>query len=219
MEKRILNQWAILALIFVGVSCGANEPADESAEEIEEIALHENYEEIGPCEGADMDEEVTEETQEEGSNHFTSFEVGLYLSDPDTEAPTNVRDEPNGKVIFKLDEEDIMLDIIGGQNGWLKVNRISSEMTDYLEDGETGWIHSSVCAGNLRNYDGREVEIYEGPNTEAPVVYTIKDMEAFVRVIDGSGDYVKIKYEKDGKKYEGWLKADMVCGNPYTSCS
>ena len=205
----------MLPLLLLGVSCGSTDNSTDEAEELEEIVYEESTLEEAVCEQAAVEDEELGEI----IPAFSEFNVGLYLNDPDPEGPTNVRAEPGGEVVLELPKDDFMINVIGAENGWLKINEISSVEEDIEIPGGVAWIHYSVCAGDLRNYGGTPVETFQKPEENGDMVDTITEEEMMVRVVDGSGDWVEIYYTRDGIEYYGWIKAEMICGNPYTTCS
>lgn len=183
---------------------------------MEEVVLEETNDMVDSPEEA---EAIEDEVFDQAVVGYSEFNVGLYLNDPDPEGPTNVRAEPNGEVILTLPKDDFMINVIGAENGWLKINEISSAEEDLEIPGGEAWIHYSVCAGDLRNYGGTPVETFQKPEENGDMVDSIIEEEMMVRVVNGVGNWVLIRYDRDGIVYDGWIKADMICGNPYTTCS
>ncbi|WGD34534.1 hypothetical protein [Olleya sp. YS] len=73
---------------------------------------------------------------------FVPFEVALA---DDSNSNTNVRYEPNGEVVLQLNKDDLfVLQVTDYNNGWLKIDQISSVYYGYEISNVDGWIHQST---------------------------------------------------------------------------
>lgn len=213
MEKRIIALAFVSTLLFYGCSSSENKTETSEISETKEVI----FEETQPEEEAIQ--EVVEDIPIEEENSESVFAVMVFLMDPD-EGVTNVRQTPNGEIVHALpNNDDYMFEVIGAENGWLKISMIDHMERSFDLPKGYAWIHSSVVAATTRNYDGKPIKLYNGPGEDQGKAATIAEAEAIVHIIDGSGDWVKVSVEHEGKQVEGWMKADMICGNPYTTCS
>jgi ankyrin repeat protein len=126
---------------------------------------------------------------------------------------TNVRDKPEGKVIFTIPGQT--------KNRWMRAVRVSEQRGDWfsveLYDGRKGWMHTSVlgCFSSSTWRDGTK---------EAPFLFKAADYKAereaisenqpmFLRGTDGTWAKVACT-DKNGKKREGWLPRESRALNP-----
>ncbi len=147
---------------------------------------------------------------EEYTKDGTIPSLDVYLDDPDKTA-TNIRQEPNGKIITKLDEQSdyFTLRITEEKNGWFKVVKaIGVEGNNIAIPGGSGWIHNTVIGISTR----RKVELLDAPE-DGIIVGTI-DQETGVQIKDKYKDWVKIEHNG----LSGWIQAEWLCGNPVTTC-
>lgn len=147
------------------------------------------------------------------------FDFRAFVSDPDSEGATNIRDTPGGKVITSLEQVDeYMVKIVAQSGEWFKINKVTPFATDSFEiPGGFGWIHCSVLAFSTRNYGNQKANLYESPNVSSKIVATFTD-EKFLRFTSLHTEFVYVSYEENGKVKEGWLEHQWVCGNPVTTC-
>ena len=136
--------------------------------------------------------------------------LDVFLTDPD-EKLTNIRQEPNGKVILKIDDEKdyYTLTITEAKDGWFKL--VTVEGVDYGNvdiPGGKGWIHHSLVGAGTR----RNIKLLDAPEGEL-VVGTI-EQEIGVQIKDKYKDWVQIEYNG----LTGWVESMWLCGNPVTTC-
>lgn len=135
------------------------------------------------------------------------FEV--FLDDVDNY--TNIRNNPNGKIILKINNEDSyghMMNVIDFKNGWLKINEIIA-IDEYIISELEGWIHSSIVGISLTHSE----DLLDKPNGEKKLELKGESGEIF-KIIDVHCEWLKIKT----KKGDGWIKSEKICGNPVTTC-
>ncbi|MFK7810020.1 MAG: hypothetical protein AB8F74_19600, partial [Saprospiraceae bacterium] len=145
-----------------------------------------------------------EEYRENGS--FAPIDV--YLTDPDVNG-TNVRQEPNGKIILKLKDDYFTLTITEAREGWFKLKKIIGVEGNNIEiPGGAAWVHHSVIGVSTR----RKIKLLDKPK-DGRVVGTI-DQEIGVQVKDKYLDWVQVEY----KGLIGWIASEWLCGNPVTTC-
>lgn len=156
--------------------------------------------------------------QFEESGFHTGFDFRVYISDPDAEGPTNVRDNPNGKIIEKLShDDDYMLNIIDQKDGWYQFNDlVSFNEMEYVTDG---WIHHSVIGLSNRMCDNNKCPMYKYPMAEDSLLIMNLPMEVSLRPNRLYQEFVEVTYVNDkGKSFTGWIHQDCTCGNPVTTC-
>ncbi|MDP3681635.1 MAG: hypothetical protein Q8R22_12450 [Flavobacterium sp.] len=132
-------------------------------------------------------------------------------------------EKPNGKIIKKLkhdfkNEDFLTLTIEKDSLGYFKVSLL------YLVSAKEfkGWVKKNDHIGTFaRNYEpNKKLNLYSESNVNSKVKSTIEDWTNDLYIIEkcaGKWVYVKIKY--NGKIFEGWLKPEMQCANPYTTCN
>ena len=152
---------------------------------------------------------------------FQNISFTAYVQDPDTESPTNIRQTPGGTVLVPLEQgQDYMVDIIGQNNGWFKIDMVHCIDPNNAVDipGQYGWIHHSVLAVSTANYGNQKLNVYEHPDKATEIVGVIHT-EVQVRFSKIYNNWVFITYtDKNGKKISGWIEKDWLCGNPVTNC-
>lgn len=162
----------------------------------------------------------------------TSFTVWI---DDDKGEFTNIRSNPNGTIILKINHKNYnswgyMVNVIGAKNGWLKINRISGTEACVISDFE-GWIHTSVVGIStthdiylLDKPNGKKVFKVTGETLEHFKVLNTTKREKLIEVA-GETEHFKIIEVKCNwlhvktSKGSGWVKSEKLCGNPVTNCS
>ena len=151
----------------------------------------------------------------------TAQSLGVYINDNNGKY-TNIRNAPNGKVVFKLklpNANGTMFAVDRVVNGWWHID--GTEYSNGDEEGEftgstTGyWIHNSVITVDTRNYGGQKLSLRSKPSAKASVVFSFKK-EISLIPLDIKGDWVKVK-TADGK-HTGWIEREWLCGNSLTNC-
>ncbi|MBK8951281.1 MAG: hypothetical protein IPM85_01895 [Chitinophagaceae bacterium] len=154
--------------------------------------------------------------KEEQNISFTA-----YVQDPDLVNPTNIRQTPGGEVITELEKgSDYMVEIVGQKNGWFKISRVDVFDNNAIDvPGQFGWMHYSVLAVRTRNYANQKLNVYASPDKTSKIAGIIKE-ETEVRFTKFNKGYVFIRFtDNKGKKVEGWIEKEWLCGNPVTNCS
>lgn len=152
-------------------------------------------------------------------NEIISFTA--YVKDPDLANPTNIRKTPGGEVITELERgSDYMVEIVGQKNGWFKISRVDVFDNNAIDvPGQFGWMHHSVLAVRTRNYANQKLNLYLLPEKTSKITGVIKE-ETEVRFTKINKNYVFIRFtDSNGKKVEGWINKEWLCGNPVTNCS
>jgi len=154
---------------------------------------------------------------------FENLDFHAYIDDPDTKGPTNIRDKPKGKVLVELERNDAyMVHIVGQKDGWFEI--------DFVEPGDpnnaidipmqNGWIHHSVLGLTSRNYGAQKVPVYLYPDETKLLIGEITERETELRFDQIYYDFVHVSFkDKKGKKIQGWIKKEWVCGSAFTTCS
>lgn len=146
-------------------------------------------------------------------------EIKCYISDPDMEGKTNIREKPGGKVVYRVDSHDdcYMLTAIVQPGGWWK---IKSARLDRLMEDETitipsseAWIHRSVLGLRSVHDDGHFRILRTEPRTDAPRAGIIRGFNELLRPLDLSpdGKWVKVSYEPfESDKLTGWIEVEWT---------
>jgi SH3-like domain-containing protein len=188
LKKNIL---LYLLLVGIGLSCNPVKKSDNKIDASNDYisvndTSHTSFEKIAEDNHCDCD-------------------VKVYLTDPDTTG-TNVRENPNGKVIRTIHYENdclcLRVDIKAAKNDWIQLN-------------EGGWVYAPLFSIASRNYRKDEsVFLNAFPTEESDVMAEFKTEQEFT-VLSCNGTWLYVK-SKNNKK--GWLKYDMQCANPVTTC-
>lgn len=148
--------------------------------------------------------------------------IDAYISDQ-TGEPTNIRATPGGEIITQLIEGDYLLKIVDKKDRWFKIEYIDTPENSIVFGGKDAWIHGSVVAFGTRNYGGQSIDIYSKASDKSNKIDSFND-EKEVKLLDyidneGTVDWIKVTYQSNGKTIKGWVKYEMLCGNPLTTCS
>lgn len=146
------------------------------------------------------------------------------LIDPEFSKEIEVYEWPNGKLKQKIqsnhiDEDFIMLSMIGRQNGFYRVKASYSIAGQIVE----GWIKQDIHIGvYARAYPvGDSLRLMSAPEKTSTanslkIGYTTQLFE----VIDcNSKGWLKVSILLNGKRLEGWIAPEDQCDNPYTTCN
>ena len=153
-----------------------------------------------------------------GSAQTDGCSLWAWVNDKD-KGGTNVRATPSvtGKVVttfpFPADDDHLVIvDIIGYENGWLKIRGADTiDGTSLLS--EPAWISAKLVSANVETNDNRPAVLYTQPKRSSRRAGTIPtNTPITIAGFDCFG--YKVTYK--GKT--GWLAKDDVCGNPVTTC-
>ena len=205
----ILSTLTLLLLVY---SCAENKDDIQ-----EEMMVNATEKEIDKNLVANSTEEATEIVDNEEVVCEESL-LTVFLDDPDLTG-TNIRKKPKGEVAVKLilDENNIgfMMDICEEKNGWLRIKgSIIGDRDEIDLPDQSGWIHHSVVSVGTRNYGGQEIPLIDEPNGTKQTGAILRESYG-VKIIGLCGEWVKIQHNKNN----GWVKAEWLCGNPFTTCS
>lgn len=138
---------------------------------------------------------------------ISTFEAAI---DDKSGSDTNVRTEPNGDVFLKLNFNDaFVVNVVDYQEGWLKINAISSVYYNYEITNIEGWIHQSTVGFWTR----KKVNLLDQPKTGTTLGFIEKE-NGPVKVKSICGEWIQIEFEAQ----TGWIKLEWLCGNPVTTC-
>ncbi len=216
IKKLPIKDFGKISLIFLLslfiLSCTSNSAKEKNKTKENNDTLIENKDEktqkdsINPNE---IDNTITS---------FPSFRA--YLLDTDTNAHTNLRLSPGGKIGMQIDnEKDYIFTFDAGYEGWFRISEIMGiEEGEIAYEEEALWIHHSVIAVATRNYAGQKLPLYSHPTKKSEIIYHIKQ-ERQLRFDKIITHYVHVYfYDDKGTKISGWIEADNLCGNPVTNC-
>ena len=141
----------------------------------------------------------------------TACKIYAYVVDKDPNG-LNVRKGAgkNFDVLGKImpDEDGVIVDVIGFENGWLKIENAETIEGAKAFDGR-GWVFASMLATTTR----MKTKLYSEPNAKSKSLANLPEEEE-VKLVACQGQWAKVQY---GKK-QGWLAPDAQCGNPVTTC-
>ena len=189
-------------------SCGGAEQENGEVEEVDEVV-----EEI-LLDSLEVPDEVIEQPDCNGN-------LMVYLNDPDTKNPTNIRKSPGGEVVLELAAGEYWMTVVEADNGWFKIEGKKIEGPDEIVEipADEGWIHGSVISVDTRNYGDEVVELHEMPSVESPVVGSMKGVKYGLRLRDMCGEWIEVEWKEGAATKTGWVEAGWLCGNPLTTCS
>lgn len=155
---------------------------------------------------------------EEGFNK--KFDLRAYVNDPDDEGPTNMRTNPNGKIIQKLPQgEDYMFHIIAQQDGWFQIADLISFSEEIELQKTSGWIHFSVVGASTRFCCDEGVPLYKYPDVSDAFYIGQIPFERSIKIKELYFDFALVEFKTENdKKLEGWIQQEWICGNPVTTC-
>ena len=156
-------------------------------------------------------------------------ELKCYISDPDLEGKTNIREKPGGKVVYRVDSHDdfIQLTAIVQPGGWWKIKnarlyRLMEEETIKIPSSEA-WIHRSVLGLRSVHDDGHFRILRTEPRADAPRAGIIRGFMEFLQPLDLSpdGKWVQVSYKPRGSdksdKLTGWIEVAWTADEGYES--
>ena len=132
---------------------------------------------------------------------------------------TNIRATPstNGKVVTvfpfpKEDGEQVIVDTIGYDNGWLKIGRAETvDGTNLLN--KAAWISGKMVTASVETKNSKPATLYAAPTRKSRKVGTIPN-DTLIAIAGFDCFGFKVTYK--GKT--GWLSSEDTCGNPVTTC-
>ena len=158
--------------------------------------------------------------------------AGAFVIDPDP-AGLNVRTKPKGKVITRL-PTDAAVDLVAYHKGWFKISHatypdgggFAKRNEHRLKDGDewvelkdiNGWVYSKMLGTSIASYGSTSVgSLLSEPSYSAKMVAKIPGGDELhrIQVLECRGKWLKIRL--NGR--DGWLKPELNCPNPWTTCS
>ena len=96
--------------------------------------------------------------------------LNCYISDPDVNGMTNIRDKPGGKVLFQVRGDMAITVTVAVQPGswWRIVDPEDSFGDEHKIPAGGVWIHRSVLAVCTDNFDGHDRMLLMEPRADAP---------------------------------------------------
>jgi hypothetical protein len=132
---------------------------------------------------------------------------------------TNVRatPSPRGKIVTTFpfpnnDDEQVIVQIIGYTNGWLKIRSAETIDGTQLLD-KAAWISARKVTATVETNNNKPAVLYASPSRKSRRVGSIPNTELITMVGFDCFGY-KVTY----KGTTGWLSNDDTCGNPVTTC-
>lgn len=138
-------------------------------------------------------------------------------------SPTNIRNAPNGKVVYQLTDSNLCtVDIISVNNGWWKITPEvemwgDDEKTIPLKGSTTGyWIHKSVLGFSITGDQKGCLRTAPSKGAKAVNIAQGDFGELYLEPLMIKGSWIKVISKN--KKYTGWMPIDRICSNPLTTC-
>ncbi len=148
------------------------------------------------------------------TSHFDNREV--FLNDSDTSG-TIICETPNGKILYTIknnpnDELFIMFNVLEVNQEWFRIETLNYPETI------SGWIYGSVTAARIGNLDN-SMNIYQKPDSNSTIAASWTGMK-IIQLVTFKGDWAKVKLTLDNDELViGWIRSNLLCGNPYTYCN
>ena len=140
-------------------------------------------------------------------------QLNCYISDPDVNGMTNIRDKPGGKVLFRVQGDLAITVRVEVQPGgwWRIVDPEDSFGNEHKIPAGGVWIHRSVLAVCTDNFDGHDRMLRTEPRADAPRLGFIGQFNALLRPLEMTpdGEWVKVTYEPSEYNY---LRKEKVTG-------
>ena len=132
---------------------------------------------------------------------------------------TNVRAAPssNAKMVKvfpfpKEDGEQVIVNTIGYDNGWLKIRHAETVDGTQLLD-KAAWISAKMVKASVETKNSKPATLYAAPTRSSRKVGTIPN-DTLIDI--GGFDCFGFKVTYKGRT--GWLSSEDTCGNPVTTC-
>lgn len=150
---------------------------------------------------------------------FTHYGFGVGQLSPEDDAYLlNVYNKPEGEIIAKLppaEEAGHIVNIVDIEKGFFKIEFEFIKETNLKS--KYAWVKKGTLGLVTRNYDNKELNLYDKPNIDSSVASVLKG-EQIVKVLDVCNKWAYVETISQGDTKRGWLQPDMQCGNPYTTC-
>ena len=148
-------------------------------------------------------------------------ELTCFISDPDENGKTNIRDKPGGKVLFQVEGQSaIVVTVVVQPGGWWRIKDPEAAFGDEHKIPASGcWIHRSVLAVCTDNADAHYRVLRTEPRIDAPRIGFIPQFIALLRPLEmtADGQWVKVTYEpgdfpgRTKEKMTGWIQTVFTC--------
>ena len=150
--------------------------------------------------------------------------ASAYLTDPDKNG-TNVRNQPNGKIVNKLPldeskgyESGVYIHMKKSKNNWIQIDYITGHSGDTVTKYHDTWVYGGMIGTSTANYNKQVINLYSLPSKKSKITGKINEDQT-VSIIGCCGEWVYVIGKgKDGKKVTGWLEPEMQCPNAVTNC-
>jgi hypothetical protein len=143
---------------------------------------------------------------------------GGWVQDKD-KSGTNVRSasSPNAKIVKvfpfpKEDGEQVIVNTIGYDSGWLKIRFAETVDGTQLLD-RVAWISGKMVTASVETKNSKPAMLYAAATRNSRKVGTIPN-ETLIAIVGFDCFGFKVSYK--GKT--GWLSSEDTCGNPVTTC-
>jgi hypothetical protein len=142
----------------------------------------------------------------------------LVLSDPDRNAPTNVRAEPGGEVIATIDgrNNDIEVHVISKKGNYFLVESYMGCDGKLITLRRPGYIHNSVLGTFISNYGRKPFPIY-GSSSKGVPLKSINLSDQYINVLDYANNMYFVYSKTLDLKF--WVEEKYICWSNCTTCS
>lgn len=138
-------------------------------------------------------------------------------------ADVAIYDKINGQIITQMKNDSI-------EEDFLQLTILKQTKTHfYVQIGHTikvdstyGWIQKAKYIGAyLKNENfPMDLILYKKKIESEKNIIFIKNWKPELLTIEKyDGDWIYVSNVQNGIKYEGWIKAERLCANPYSTCS
>ena len=151
-----------------------------------------------------------------------------YVIDADPNG-LNVRSAPEGEIISRI-PCGAMVAILAEKDGWIKIGHVEyyeneefAKKNNHHYDRENdrvilenlnGWVFARMLGTSVRNYSPESEWLLSENRSDSKKTVELEGGGAGVILVGCNGGWLKVKYQ--GKT--GWLKPELNCPNPFTTC-
>jgi hypothetical protein len=205
IKQLSMNRIIILSFFGTILSCSGTEGSTKN-ESSQEIVVSDSIEVV---------EDINEALFPEEGDCYS--EMRVYLNDPDTTG-TNIRSSPGGEVVgtIKNGEFDDCIPYFmmarEAKDGWIKIDNNIECITRGLSfnDGGECWIHGSVISVKTPSDVGSGIDLFANTSEDAEIVATISRGSEGLHLLDMCADWIKVSYDDNGTKIEGWTRSFLM---------
>ena len=136
----------------------------------------------------------------------------------------DILEQPEGKVIHQMkndsiNEDFLHLEILNQEGNYFYVS-IYFAMNE--EEKTIGWIKKADYIGAFKRNEKfpMDLTLYKKPKESKKNKVVVKSWNpGLLKIEKCSGNWVLVSFKQDNKRYKGWIEANELCANAYSTCS